>query len=91
MCLEHVSLIVEDVNGESYVLSAEGGQVKIEEAEPERTDATITGSKDAWVAAFSPDGDLGKLRIDGDRRVATQLLEGLALGTEQLRRATRAA
>jgi DNA-binding HxlR family transcriptional regulator len=86
-----VSLVVEDGDGESYVLVAEGGTVRIQEDQPERTDATITGSRDAWVAAFSPDGDLGQLRIDGDRRLATQLLEGLALGTEQLARSSRAA
>jgi DNA-binding HxlR family transcriptional regulator len=86
-----VSLIVEDREGESYVLVADGGKVKVQEVRPERTDAIITGSRDAWIAAFSPDGDLGQLRIEGDRRLATQLLEGLALGTEQLARATRAA
>ncbi len=86
-----VSVVVEDEEGESYVLIAEDGKVKVQETQPARTDATITGTKDAWVAAFSPDGDLGQLRIEGDRRVATQLLEGLALGTEELARATRAA
>ncbi len=86
-----VSLVVEDGDGESCVLVADGGSVKVQEAQPEPTDATITGSKEAWVTAFSPDGDLGQLRIDGDRRLATQLLAGLALGTEQLARATRAA
>jgi DNA-binding HxlR family transcriptional regulator len=86
-----VSLIVEDGDGESYVLVAEGGRVRVEVDQPERADATVTGSKDTWIAAFSPDGDLGQLRIEGDRRLATQLLEGLALGTEQLARASRAA
>ena len=84
-------MVVEDQEGESYVLIAEDGKVKVQESKPEAMDATITGSKDAWVAAFSPDGDLGQLQIEGDRRLATQLLEGLALGTEQLARATRAA
>jgi putative sterol carrier protein len=86
-----VSLIVEDDESEPYVLVAEGGKVKVEEGEPEQADATISGSKDAWVAAFSPDGDCGRLRIEGDRPLATQLLDGLALRTEQLARATRAA
>jgi DNA-binding HxlR family transcriptional regulator len=86
-----VSLVVEDGDGERYVLVAEGGSVKVEEDRPEQADATVTGSKDAWVAAFSPDGHLNQLRIEGDRRLATQLLEGLALGTEQLARASRAA
>ncbi len=87
-----VSMVVEDEAGESYVLVAEGGRVKVQEpVEDERTDATITGKKDAWVAAFSPDGDLSQLRIEGNKRLATQLLEALALGTEQLARATPAA
>jgi DNA-binding HxlR family transcriptional regulator len=86
-----VSLVVEDGDGESYVLVAEGGKVRIQEVQPERSDATISGSRDAWVAAFSPDGDRGRLRIEGDRRLATQLLEGLALGTGQLARSSRAA
>ena len=60
-----VSLVVEDGDGESYVLVAEGGKVRVQEVQPERTDATITGSRDAWVAAFSPDGDLDQLRIEG--------------------------
>lgn len=86
-----VSLVVEDGDRESYALVAEGGKVKVQETEPERTDATITGNKDAWVAAFSPDSDLSQLRIEGDKRLARQLLEGLALGTEQLAGASRAA
>lgn len=86
-----VSLVVEDGDRESYALVAEGGKVKVQETEPERTDAAITGNKDAWVAAFSPDSDLSQLRIEGDKRLARQLLEGLALGTEQLAGASRAA
>ena len=39
--------------------------------------------------AFSPEGDFGQLRIRGDRQLANQLLEGLALGNE--RAAKRAA
>ena len=86
-----LSLIVEDEESEHYVLVAEDGRVKVEEGEAEQADATISGSKDAWVTAFSPDGDRGRLRIEGDRQLATQLLEGLALRTEQLTRASRAA
>lgn len=86
-----VSLIVEDGEQVSYTLIAERGKAAVQEGEAERADATISGVNEAWVAAFSPDGDLGQLRIEGDRRLATQLLEGLALGTEQLSRATRAA
>jgi hypothetical protein len=86
-----VALVVEDGDEESYALMAEGGKVKVQEGEPEQADATISGSKDAWVAAFAPHGDLGQLRIKGDRRLATQLIEGLALRTEHLPRATRAA
>jgi DNA-binding HxlR family transcriptional regulator len=85
-----VSLVVEDdEEGNSYVVSAEGGVVRVEEREAEKADATVTGTRDAWIAAFSPDGDFEQLRIEGSRRVATQLLEGLALGNE--RAAERAA
>jgi DNA-binding HxlR family transcriptional regulator len=85
-----VSLVVEDdEEGNSYVVSAEGGVVRVEEREAEKADATVTGTRDAWIAAFSPDGDFEQLRIDGSRRVATQLLKGLALGNE--RAAERAA
>jgi DNA-binding HxlR family transcriptional regulator len=78
-----VSFVVREKEPESYVLTTEGGKVKVQECEAERTDATVTGDRDAWVAAFSPDGDFGALRIDGDRRLATQLLEGLALVNER--------
>ncbi len=78
-----VALVVEDEDGESYVVTAEGGKARVELREADRTDATVTGTKDAWVAAFSPDGDFGALRIQGDRALADQLLEGLALGNEQ--------
>jgi DNA-binding HxlR family transcriptional regulator len=78
-----VALVVEDDEPVSYVLTAEGGKVRVQEREAERTDATVTGSRAAWIAAFSPDGDLGELRIEGNRRLANQLLEGLALGNER--------
>jgi DNA-binding HxlR family transcriptional regulator len=81
-----VALVVEDQEGESYVVTAEGGKARVELREADATDAIVTGSKDAWVAAFSPEGDFGQLRIEGDQRLANQLLEGLALGNEQAAR-----
>jgi DNA-binding HxlR family transcriptional regulator len=78
-----VSFVVKEKEPESYLLITEGGKVKVQEREADRTDATVTGNRDAWVAAFSPDGDFGQLRIEGDRRLATQLLEGLALVNER--------
>jgi DNA-binding HxlR family transcriptional regulator len=78
-----VSFVVKNKEPESYLLIAEGGKVRVQESEAERTDATVTGDRDAWVAAFSPDGDFGALRIEGNRRLATQLLEGLALVNER--------
>ena len=84
-----VSLVVDDDERESYVVTAADGKASVEQREADGTDATVTGTKDAWVAAFSPDGDFRQLRIQGDRRLAIQLLEGLALGNE--RAAERAA
>jgi DNA-binding HxlR family transcriptional regulator len=79
-----VSLVVDDdEDGESYTVTAEGGKASVRQGEADGADATVTGTKDAWVAAFSPDGDFEQLRIEGDRRLANQLLEGLALGNER--------
>lgn len=37
----------------------------------------VHGDGEAWVAALGPAGDYGRLRITGDRRLATQILDAL--------------
>jgi DNA-binding HxlR family transcriptional regulator len=39
--------------------------------------ARLHGDGEAWVAALGPLGDYGRLRITGDRRLATQILDAL--------------
>ena len=75
-----LELTIEDAReGEpvSFVLSAAGGQTRIEETRADEARARITGPTAAWVRAFSPAGDLGGLRISGDRTFAALMLEGL--------------
>jgi hypothetical protein len=61
-----------------YALTAGNGTVEISERDPEGSaDATITGSEEAWIRAFGPDGDLGALEVSGNRRLAEELLGGI--------------
>jgi DNA-binding HxlR family transcriptional regulator len=63
----------------SYVLAASGGEVTIEEHPAPDADAHVEGTVDAWVLAFSPEGDRGELEISGDAKLADEMLNGLAL------------
>ncbi len=49
---------------------------------PSSADARVIGTSRAWVKAFSPDGDRDGLELTGDRELANQLLDGLALASE---------
>ncbi len=63
----------------SYVLAASGGGVTIEEHPEPDAEARVEGTVDGWVHAFSPEGDRGELSISGDTKLATEMLDGLAL------------
>jgi DNA-binding HxlR family transcriptional regulator len=63
----------------TYTLTAVSGEMKVEERSADRPDARVSGTIDAWVAAFSPGGSAGSLRISGDRELARRVLNGLAL------------
>jgi hypothetical protein len=73
----------------AYALIASGGRVAIEERPEPDADARVTGDQDAWVAAFSPDGDRSGLNLSGDESLAAQLLDGLAV--QERRRSSTAA
>ncbi len=62
----------------SYLIVVSDDRVSIEEHRASDVDARVSGSKAAWVAAFSPDGDRSALAISGDRAMADLLLDGLA-------------
>ncbi len=81
-----VGLRVEGSGGEdslAYTLVASGGAVNVQEGEPERAEATVSGTVDDWVGALSPGGGLDGLEIHGDRKLAESMLAGLAAGAEQ--------
>jgi DNA-binding HxlR family transcriptional regulator len=75
-----VELTVQDA-GESraYQLAALDGRVLVEERPAEHADARVVASTRAWIKAFSPDGDRSELEMTGNRQLAGELLDGLAL------------
>ena len=62
----------------AYALTLAEGLVTLEESEAERADARVRGDRSAWIAAFSPDRDLGGLTIAGDAELAGFVLDRLA-------------
>jgi HxlR-like helix-turn-helix len=62
----------------SYVLMVGGGRVDIAEREESDADARVSGPQRAWIDAFRPDGDRSGLTVEGDRRLAETLLDGIA-------------
>jgi hypothetical protein len=80
-----VEFIVEDGhNGEpaTYQLSATAGRVSISERGTERPHTRVAGTVSAWVAAFSPEADFGRLRMAGDVEAAKRMLGGLLSAEE---------
>jgi DNA-binding HxlR family transcriptional regulator len=67
----------------TYLVTVARGSVSVEERAESNADATVSGPERAWIEAFSPDGSLSGLDIDGDRRLATTVLE--LLGSERAR------
>jgi DNA-binding HxlR family transcriptional regulator len=66
------------VRPSSYTLTVADGAVEIEEGPAQRPDAKVTGSKEDWIAAFSPERDRGGLEITGEDGLAERLLDALA-------------
>jgi DNA-binding HxlR family transcriptional regulator len=61
-----------------HVLHANAdGTLTYEERGAPDADARISGPERAWVEAFGPDGSWTELDIEGDRRLAETLLQGL--------------
>jgi DNA-binding HxlR family transcriptional regulator len=63
----------------TYVLTASRGRVEVEERADAAADARVSGSQKAWVAAFSPNGSRSGLTIQGNKRLAEALLDGLSI------------
>jgi hypothetical protein len=62
----------------TYVLTASRGRVEVEERTDPSADARVSGSQKAWVTAFSPNGSRSGLNIQGNKRLAEALLDGLS-------------
>jgi DNA-binding HxlR family transcriptional regulator len=76
-----VELTVEDArDGEplTVVMSAAADGLRVSEQAAEEPAARISASTEGWVRALLPAGDRGALRIEGDRALATTLLDALA-------------
>ncbi len=74
----------------AYALTLAEGLVTLEESEAERADARVRGDRSAWIAAFSPDRDLGGLTIAGDAELAGFVLDRLACVCDRANGSARA-
>jgi DNA-binding HxlR family transcriptional regulator len=73
-----VELRVEDGDdGTYYVCAISERGVAVEESEADEADARVSGDRDAWVRALSPELDRSGLQISGDRELAGVLLDDL--------------
>jgi DNA-binding HxlR family transcriptional regulator len=66
-----------------YTLTVHRGSVAISEVEQAEADAMVSGSQEDWVDALGPEGDRGGLRIDGDKRLASMLLDAVGAHDER--------
>ncbi len=87
-----VELTVQDGDESTvYRMTAGDGRVVVEEQAAEHANARVSGSTRAWIKAFSPEGDRSELEVTGSRKLAGELLDGLALAAPGADAATRAA
>src|SRR5579859_3158024 len=75
----------------SYAFTVTEHGIQLAEREAGGADARITGSRDAWVAALSPDQNRSGLEIAGNLELAATLLDGLSGQAQQAGAATRVA
>ncbi|HEU4978477.1 MAG TPA: helix-turn-helix domain-containing protein [Solirubrobacteraceae bacterium] len=61
-----------------YLLRAEGGAIEFEERPAPEADARVFGPERAWVEALGPDASRTELEVEGDRRLADAMHDGLA-------------
>ncbi len=76
--------VVHDDGRESrYAVTLADGRTSLRESATEAAgaDATVSGTVGDWVRAFSPSNDRDGLSLTGDRRLAEELLDALALAS----------
>jgi DNA-binding HxlR family transcriptional regulator len=71
-----------------YTLVAENGGVRIEERSAPEARARVSGTEQAWIEALGPATARVDLEIEGDRRLASLVLDGFsAVAARQVRAA----
>jgi DNA-binding HxlR family transcriptional regulator len=78
-----VELTVADAHGDSpavYRVTLGPGRAEIAEGADGASDAQLNGSTAAWIQALSPAGERSGLATTGDHRLASMLLDLVALG-----------
>ena len=60
----------------TYVLTAGGGRVLIEERAAPEAEARIAGSESEWIEALGPQAERGGLTITGNARLVDAVLDG---------------
>ena len=77
-----VELLVTDTSKDGgtvpYLLTIARGEVTLAERADSSAAAHVTGTEEAWIRAFAPEGDREGLEIDGDQILAESVLDGLA-------------
>jgi DNA-binding HxlR family transcriptional regulator len=63
-----------DDTRQHYGMFITGGQARIEERPVDAADASVAGTQDAWIEAFSPQRSIENLQFDGDRSLALEFL-----------------
>jgi hypothetical protein len=61
-----------------YVLSGDRGEMRMQEGAADDADTRISGPERAWIEALGPEASRHEIEVDGDRRLADALLDGLA-------------
>jgi HxlR-like helix-turn-helix/SCP-2 sterol transfer family len=67
----------EDGQATTYTLTLSEQGATVLEQPAERADATVSGTRSAWIDAFSPGGERGGLKVGGKRELAEALLDDL--------------
>lgn len=69
----------------NYAVTLRRGKVSVQETDAPGADARVSGSQKAWIDAFGPDGSRSGLEVEGAKRLAEAVLDGLALAAGSAR------
>jgi DNA-binding HxlR family transcriptional regulator len=89
-----VELLVTDTSKDGgtvpYLLTVSRGAVTLAERADPTAAAHVTGTEEAWIRAFAPDGTREGLEISGEKTLAESVLDGLAQGDRDAQAAAAA-